>query len=443
MKLQGQDVRDKPIGGTERLSPSSIRRVMVASGVGTLIEYYDYALYGYVATIIAPLFFPTQDPVAALLSTLAVFALSYVVRPLGGIVFGWVGDRFGRRKALLITIIGIGLANTAVGLLPTYSLVGILAPILLLVVRLAQGFFAGGEVGGAATVISENAPTGKRARYGAFIPMGTNGGFAIASAAVGIVAGLLSDEALSGWGWRIPFLIGLPLTIICYAIRRKLPDIDRDVKHSGKHAFPLVTALRSYPGALLRAIGIGIAVQGAAYIGSTFIAIYLVANLHYPNRAVFWITAGVTLFAVLLMPFTGRLADRIGVMKVALIGVIGYAVLTYPALALMNLGSLALATAAYALLMVNMAFLQVASFTLTPRLFPDEVRYTGTALATNLSVLIAGGTAPLAAALLVNLTGDLRSPYYFVLAACVVGLAALMSLRGNAAMEREQATTHF
>lgn len=441
MMLQDQHTTQKVSAGSDRLSPSAVRRVMVASGVGTLIEYYDYALYGYVATIIAPLFFPTQDPVAALLSTLAVFALSYVVRPLGGIVFGWVGDRFGRRKALLITIIGIGLANTAVGLLPTYSLVGILAPILLLIVRLAQGFFAGGEVGGAATVISENAPAGKRARYGAFIPMGTNGGFAIASAAVGIVAGLLSDEALSGWGWRIPFLIGLPLTIICYVVRRKLPDIDRDVKHSGKHAFPLVTALRSYPGALLKAIGIGIAVQGAAYIGSTFIAIYLVANLHYPNRAVFWITAGVTLFAVLLMPFTGRLADRIGVMKVALIGVIGYAVLTYPALALMNLGNLAIATAAYALIMVNMAFLQVASFTLTPRLFPDEVRYTGTALATNLSVLIAGGTAPLAAALLVNLTGDLRSPYYFVLAACVVGLTALLSLRGHAAMDQDKSAT--
>jgi MFS transporter, MHS family, proline/betaine transporter len=442
MTLQDQSTTQKPAGGSEKLSPSAVRRVMVASGVGTLIEYYDYALYGYVATIIAPLFFPTQDPVAALLSTLAVFALSYVVRPLGGIVFGWVGDRYGRRKALLITIIGIGLANTAVGLLPTYSLVGILAPILLLIVRLAQGFFAGGEVGGAATVISENAPAGKRARYGAFIPMGTNGGFAIASAAVGIVAGLLSDEALSGWGWRIPFLIGLPLTIICYIVRRKLPDIDRDVKHSGKHAFPLVTALRSYPGSLLKAIGIGVAVQGSAYIGSTFIAIYLVANLHYPNRAVFWITAGVTLFAVLLMPFTGRLADRIGVMKVALIGVLGYAILTYPALALMNLGNLFMATVAYALIMVNMAFLQVASFTLTPRLFPDEVRYTGTALATNLSVLIAGGTAPLAAALLVDLTGDLRSPYYFVLAACLIGITALISLRGNAAMDREQATAH-
>ncbi|WP_422934550.1 MFS transporter [Sinomonas sp. P47F7] len=421
------------------LTESGVRRVVLAGGIGTLIEYYDYALYGYVSTIIAPLFFPGHDPVAALLSTLAVFALSYVIRPLGGIVFGWVGDRYGRRKALLITIIGIGLANTAVGLLPTYSLVGLLAPALLLVVRLAQGFFAGGEVGGAATVIAENAPAGKRARYGAWVPMGTNGGFAIASGAIGLIAGMLSDAQMSGWGWRIPFLIGLPLTIICYLVRRSLPNIDREVKHAGKHAFPLVSALRSYPIPLLKAIGIGIAVQGGAYIGSTFIAIYLVANLHYPSRAVYWITAGVTVFAVLLMPLTGRLADKIGVWPVALIGIIGYGVLTYPALALMNLGSIVLATAAYALIMINMSFLQVASFTLTPRLFPDDVRYTGTALATNLSVLIAGGTAPFVASLLVNVTGDLRSPYYFVVAACVVGLIALTALRRDKAVAHAHA----
>lgn len=422
------DREDLRAGGTTVRTPAEVRRVALAGGIGTLIEYYDFALYGYVSTIIAPLFFPGTDPVASLLAVLAVFALSYVIRPIGGIFFGWVGDRFGRRRALLVTVIGIGLANTAIGVLPTYAAAGVMAPVLLLVVRVAQGFFAGGEVGGAATVIAEAAPPGKRARYGAFTPMGTNGGFAIASAAIGIVSGVLATQQLNTWGWRIPFLIGLPLTVICYFARRMLPDIDRGVS-LGKHGFPLLSALRTYPGSLLQATALGVGVQGAAYIGSTFISIYLVSTLHYAKSPVYWITAGVTLVAVALMPLTGRLADRIGTFKVAAIGLVGYAVVTYPAFLLMDVGSLGLAALGYVLIMVNMAFLQVASFTLTPQLFPDEVRYTGTALATNISVVIAGGTAPYVGTWLVRQTHDLRSPYYFVATTCVIGLVAVATMR--------------
>jgi MHS family proline/betaine transporter-like MFS transporter len=409
-------------------TPTQVRRVAFAGGLGTLIEYYDYALYGYVATIIAPLFFPSKDPVASLLSVLVVFALSYVVRPIGGVFFGWLGDRYGRRRSLVVTVIGIGLANTAIGLLPTYATVGVLAPTLLVIVRIVQGFFAGGEVGGAATVISEAAPPGKKAAYGAFTPMGTNAGFAIAAAAVGVVSGVLATDQLNSWGWRIPFLLGLPLTVICYLARRMLPNIDQQLS-PGKHGFPLFDAVRSYPGALLKATALGIGVQGAAYIGSTFISIYLVADLHYSKSPVYWITAAGTLVAVALMPLTGRLADRVGTRKVAAIGLIGYAALTYPALLLMDAGNLAIAALGYVLIMVNMAFLQVGSYTITPQLFPEEVRYTGTALATNLSVVIAGGTAPYIATWLVSSTGNLRSPYYFVAITCTIGLIALATLR--------------
>jgi MHS family proline/betaine transporter-like MFS transporter len=405
---------------------TAVRRVGLAGGIGTLIEYYDYALYGYVSTIIAPLFFPGHDPVASLLSVLAVFALSYVIRPIGGIVFGWIGDRFGRKRALLVTVVGIGLANTAVGILPTYAMAGVLAPLLLVVVRVGQGFFAGGEVGGAATVIAEAAPPGKKARYGAFVPMGTNGGFAIASAAVGIVSGLVATQDLQSWGWRIPFLIGLPLTVLCYLARRTLPDVDRHV--SVRHGFPLLSALRSYPGALAQATALGIGVQGAAYIGSTFITIYLVTDLRYPKTPVYWITAGVTLVAVLLMPFTGRLADRIGSLRVATIGLVGYAAVTYPGFLLMGVGNIALAALGYVLIMVNMSFLQVASYTITPQLFDNEVRYTGTALATNISVVVAGGTAPYVGTWLVSRTHDLRSPYYFVATTCLIGLIAVATM---------------
>lgn len=405
-----------------------MRRVALAGGIGTLIEYYDFALYGYLAVIIAPVFFPGEDPTASLLSTLAVFALAYVIRPLGGIAFGHFGDRYGRRAALLTTVAGIGLANCAIGVLPTYAAAGIAAPVLLVVVRCLQGFFAGGEVGGAATVISEAAPADKKGRWGAFTPMGTNAGFAVAAAVAGVVAFLVGPEAMAAWGWRIPFLLGLPLTAVCLLVRRRLPVVDL-ADETKKEAAPLGQVLKHYRGALLKAWGIGIAVQGGAYIGLTYMTIYLIQNLGYDREGVYWLTAGVIVVAVALMPFTGRLTDRIGALKVATIGILGYAVLAYPALTVMGRGDFALAAVAYLVLMSPIAFLQVASYTLSPLLFDAPVRYTGMALATNLSVVLAGGTAPYVATWLVDRTGDLRSPAWFVLLCCVVGLVTVASLR--------------
>lgn len=421
----------------KRLDEKSVKRVALAGGVGTLIEYYDYALYGYATTVIAPLFFPSSDPVASLLSALAVFALSYVIRPVGGVVFGAVGDRLGRKRALLITILGVGTATSLVGVLPTYATVGVWAPVMLFVLRLAQGFFAGGEMGGAATVISEFAPPDKRSRFGAYVPIGCNAGYAVASGAMGVVAGLMTDASLTEWGWRIPFLIALPLTIFCYVIRRRLPDMDAITEGAAKHGFPFFSLLRQYPKPLLKGLGLGIGIQGGAFIGSTFIAIYLVADLGYPKSAVYWITCGVQLFSVSVMPFTARWADRIGLWPVAIFGLIGYAVLTYPALVLMDRDSLVIATLGYMLIIINMSLLQVSAYSLIPRLFPEEVRYTGSALIINLAVVIAGGTAPFIATLLVRVTGDLRSPTLYVVATSVVGLIAMISLRNSKAVSRE------
>ncbi|MFM2475457.1 MFS transporter, partial [Burkholderia cenocepacia] len=184
---------------------------------------------------------------------------------------------------------------------------------------------------------------------------------------VGIVAGVLATDDLNSWGWRIPFLLGLPLTVVCYLARRKLPDIDAEFDKDSKHGFPLFRAFREQPIAILKALGLNVSVQGGAYIGSTFIAIYLISSLEFPNTFVYWLTAGVTLAAVLLMPLTGRIADRIGSIPTALIGIVGYLVLTYPGFALMGTRDYLLAALGYLLVMVNMSFLQVASFTLTPR----------------------------------------------------------------------------
>ncbi len=419
------------------LDEKSIKKIALAGGIGTLIEYYDYALYGYATTVIAPLFFPSSDPIASLLSALAVFAMSYVIRPVGGIVFGAVGDKVGRKSALLITILGVGAATSLVGVLPTYASVGLWAPIMLFIVRLAQGFFAGGEMGGAATVIAEYAPANRRSRYGAYVPIGCNAGYALASGCMGLVAGMMTDASLTEWGWRIPFLIGLPLTIFCYLIRRTLPDMDSLTKDSPKHGFPLMSLFRKYPKPLLKGLGLGIGIQGGAFIGSTFIAIYLVTNLEYPKTAVYWITCGVQLFSVSVMPFTARLADKIGLWPVAVAGLVGYAVLTYPGLVLMDKNSLIIATLGFMLIIINMSILQVSAYSLIPRLFPPEVRYTGSALIINMAVVIAGGTAPFIGTLLVDITGNLKSPAFYVMLTSLIGVIAMWTLRKDKAVSRD------
>ncbi len=175
-----------------------------------MIEYYDFSLYGYLAVIVAPLFFPSDDPVASLLAALAVFGTAYLIRPLGGVVFGYIGDRYGRRTALLATLIFMGLGSTALGVLPTYAQVGVWATVLLVLVRLAQGFSAGGEVGGSATFISESTPSHLKATYGSVTPLGATGGFALAAAVAGVVSAMTTDEQMAAWGRRIPFLLAFP-----------------------------------------------------------------------------------------------------------------------------------------------------------------------------------------------------------------------------------------
>ena len=255
------------------------------AALGTLIEYYDYALYGYVSAIIAPLFFPNQDPVAALLSVLALFALSYVIRPAGRHLL-----RLGRRP--LRPQAGVdghhrrnrcGQHHHRHRCPPTpawaYSPRSCCS---------SSGSRRASSPVARSAARQRSSPKrrqrDRKSRYAAFVPMGTNAGFALASAAVGIVSGLLAADQLNSWGWRIPFLFALPLTVLCYLARRTLPDIDRNIKNA-THGFPLMigAALLSRP--LLQATALGIGVQGAAYIGSTFMAIYLVTNLQLPEVA--------------------------------------------------------------------------------------------------------------------------------------------------------------
>lgn len=413
----------QPVAGAHADS----KRAAVSGFVGTLIEYYDFSLYGYMAVIIAPLFFPSGDPTVSLLAALAVFGTAYVVRPLGGIVFGHIGDKYGRKTALLGTLVCMGVGSTLMGFLPTFEQAGYYATALLVLVRLLQGFSAGGEVGGSATFISESSPRHLRATFGAFTPMGSTGGFALAAAVAGAVTALTTPEQMTSWGWRIPFLLALPLTLLCIWARTRVKETYA-AKPEKKESSPIGALFRFQGKALLQSTAISAATNGTAYIGLTYMSIHLVKQLGYPAGSVYWVATLAIGISALLMPLGGYIGDRIGLRRLMLVGLIGYIVLTYPAMAMMD-KSLSIAAIAYIVLMLNTVATQVSAYTILPVLFEPQYRYTGVASGWNFGVIIAGGTAPFIAVKLVQLTENKQSPAFFVIAAAIVGLVGILSIR--------------
>ncbi|MBO3679802.1 MFS transporter [Streptomyces sp. NEAU-YJ-81] len=412
--------------------PRTVRRAMLAGSIGTLIEYYDFSVYGYLAVAIAPQFFPGDDPAASLLATLAVLATGLVVRPVGGVFFGWIGDRWGRRKALVSSVVCMGVASSVTGLLPTYSQIGVFAAVLLFITRLAQGVSSGGESVGAYTYIYESAPPGRRAFLGCVTPIGSNLGFMFAAATAGAISALTTKDQMGDWGWRLPFLMAVPLTLICLWARLRIedtPEFEAAAKRADIPTAPIREVLSTHRGALLQSIGLAMAQGGAIFLGLTYIGIHLTTNLGYDSTQVFWLTAGVVLVTVLLMVPAGWLSARFGCRRVLMCGLLGFLVTAYPAMMLMGRHNLALAGLAYLLFMVSSGFVQVPAASLWPRLFERRVRYTGMAIGYNIGTVLAGGTAPYIATFLVDKTGNLLSPAFFVMVICLIGIGSLLTVR--------------
>jgi MFS transporter, MHS family, proline/betaine transporter len=410
------------------------RRVAVAGGVGTFIEGYDFSMYGYMAVFLAPAFFTASDPFVSLLLTLVVFAVSYVMRPLGGIIFGHLGDRVNRRTVLLATIVLMGCASALISVLPTHAQAGAVGPVLLVVLRLVQGLAMGGELAGAATLVAEAATGPRRGWYGAFNPAGATLGFAFASGTSGLVSAFLTTDQMAEWGWRLPFLVAVPLTIASFLLRRSLTAGAEPTQRSSEGGLPILRVVRDFPLQVLRGTMLGIAVSGTTYFGLTFLTIHMISNLKYSSSATFWVTTVVVVVVALAMPFVGRLGDRIGLRPMVLAGLVGFFALSYAGMVLINTRDLALAAVGCLLILANSAFVQVGGYTITPRLFPADVRYSATALCMNLGVVIAGGTAPALCVWLTKASGNLAAAAFFAMVAAAIGGVA-MAVRGRTAEE--------
>ncbi|PBC35338.1 MFS transporter [Rhodococcus sp. ACS1] len=428
---------DGPLdAGSSTAGSVKARRAVIAGALGTLMEYYDYGLYGFMAVIIAPLFFPSSDPTVSLLATLAVLGTGYVVRPLGGIFFGILGDRRGRRLALVCTVVGISAASAAIGMLPTHAQIGIFAPILLILARLVQGFSAGGELAGSATYISESAPPRRRAFYASFNLSGLALGFATAATTAGVVSALTTPEQMSSWGWRIPFLIAVPLGILAMWARNKLedtPEFREMAENDEVVKSPVREVIRKNPFEVLKVAGVSFAMNGAGNIGLIYMSVYLVKNVGFNAGSVYWLAAIVIGSVALIVPLAGTLADSWGRRPAMAIGLIGFLVLSYPVMLVMEkTSSLVVAGLAYFVFMVPWAFLQAPAMQAFTEMFPRRYRYTGVALGFNIGTVLVGGTAPYLAAQFAEWTGNQQSAAFVVMTVCGIGLIALLRMRETA-----------
>lgn len=405
-------------------------RAILAAGIGNVIEWYDFAVYGYLATVIGALFFPTASE--QLLLSFATFGVGFVMRPVGSIVLGHVGDRVGRRTALVFTIVVMGVSTTLIGVLPTYAVIGVWAPVLLVVLRLLQGLSAGGEWGGSASFMVEYARSDRRGFIGSWQQFTIVTALLLGAAAGTAVSGALSQDALYAWGWRIPFLAGFLVIPVGLYLRWRIPDTPkfRELKQERQvERAPLLTMVRSYWRDILRAFGFTVVWTVAYYIFLTYLPTYLETEVGLSKTFSLAATMIELAFMALLVPFAGLLSDRLGRRKLPLMISCGlFIVLPLPLFAVAGASSAAVIVIVL-VFAASLALFSGPGPAAIAELFSTEVRYSALSIPYNIAVALFGGFAPFIATLLIQTTGSRLAPTFYVMAAAVVSLLTIATFR--------------
>lgn len=416
-------------------SRAAVQKAIAGASIGNAVEWFDFAIYGFLATFIAANFFPAGDDTAALLNTFAIFAAAFLVRPLGGFVFGPLGDRIGRQRVLAVVILLMSAATLCIGLLPTYASIGVAAPLLLLLLRCLQGFSAGGEYGGGAVYLAEYADDRRRGLTVTVMAWSGVLGFLAGSVTVTALQALLPAAAMESYGWRIPFLIAAPLGLVGLYIRLRLDDTpqfealsDADRVASSPLREATTTAWRP----ILKVIGLFIVFNVGYYVVFTFLPSYFIKTLQFSKTASFVSITLASLVALLLILPLAALSDRIGRRPLLLGGAAAFAVFAYPLFLLLTSGSVVAAVVAHCILAAIESVYVSTAVTAGVELFATRVRYSGFSIGYNISVALFGGTTPYVVTWLTATTGNHRAPGIYLAVAAVVSLGAVLTLRETA-----------
>ncbi|KXP10813.1 MFS transporter [Tsukamurella pseudospumae] len=416
---------------TEQQRKKTLHKAIGASAMGNFTEWFDYGVYASTAVYLANALFPEDS---GNFGTLLGFAISFVLRPLGGFVWGPLGDKIGRKAVLATTILLMAGSTALIGFLPTFSSVGWLAPILLILLRVVQGFSTGGEYGGAATFMAEYSPDRHRGKYGSFLEFGTMCGFAGGTAIVLLLQVLLSDDQMQSFGWRIPFLFALPMGLIGWYLRSQIHDspVFEEVKEQNENQDSVLGGIKQLLTQQWRPIlilfGLVIALNVSNYTLIAYMPTYLHSAIGMDPESGSKILLVAQVIMAALIPFFGALSDRTGRKPMWWLSLIGLLLLAWPMFELMKQG---VVWAMLALVVLGVLYIpQLATITATfPAMFPTPVRFAGFAIAYNVATAAFGGTAPLVNEAVVDGTGQSMFPAWYMMGACVIGLIALPFLQ--------------
>ena len=430
-------VEDSNAPGAEPQTPegkTELKRSILGSALGNAVEWFDYGVYGYLTIFMAVNFFGSEEGDGGLgvTLTLATLALSFLVRPLGGIILGPLGDKIGRQKVMVMTVTMMTVATGAIGLLPTISSVGILAPILLLVCRLVQGFSAGGEYGGAAVYMAEYAPDRRRGFFGSFLEFGTTTGFILAAIVCTSLTTIVGDQAMMDGWWRLPFLLTVPLGLTALYIRTRLhePEVYAEASESSEITkSPIRDVFRRNWRQIVVLMGFVVLLNVAFYLILGYMPTYLSTQLDHSTAQGNWMLVGIMAMMLVAIPPMGALSDRVGRKPLLLAAAAGYALLSVPAIMLLGIDNLFLQFVGLAVLGLLLVILVASVSSTLPALFPTAVRYTGFAIGYNFSTAFFAGPSQTLANHLVETTGNTLIPGWYLAIAGVIGFVSILYMR--------------
>ncbi|MFD4988901.1 MFS transporter [Streptomyces sp. NPDC058374] len=426
----------QPVPPTAPATPNR-RRVATAAALASAVEWYDYFIFGIAAALVlGDLYFPADNPTAGVLAAFATFAVGFLARPLGGIVAGQLGDKKGRKPMLVLALTVMGLATTGIGLLPTYETIGVAAPILLVLLRIAQGAAVGAQWGGAMLLATEYAPEGKRGIYGSVVQLGVPIGVVTANSVFLLAGALTSDQAFTSWGWRVPFLVGLLVLCLAWYIHTRVEETPEfrqaeqalAEREQSEQPSPLRTILRGHLGTVLLAGGSFAVNTATFYILITGVLDYTTRELGMERGPVLAISLCVSLTQLVLIPASAALSDRIGRLRIYAIGAAGIALWAVPLFLLIDTGSLlwlAVGTFVASCFLSIMYGPQAALFA---ELFTPEMRYTGASLGYQIAAVAGGGLAPFVMVLLLEATGTSMAVSCYIIALALIALLSIRSL---------------
>lgn len=414
-------------------TPASRRRVAAAAAAAAAVEWYDYFVFGIAAALIfSGQFFPSISPVAGVLASFATFAVGFLARPVGGIIAGNLGDRYGRKPVLVVALTIMGVSTFLIGLLPPYATIGVLAPVALVVLRLFQGIAVGAQWGGAMLLATEYAPPGKRGLYGSFVQLGVPISLVVANCVFLATAAALPPEGFSKWGWRVPFLVGGLILLLAWYIHRRVEETPafrraeaQLAETESERKSPLSQVLRNHSGTVLLAAGSFIVNHATFYIGITGVLDYTTRNLGMSRNTVLTVVLIGSVLQLAIIPAAASLSDRVGRVKVYTFGIVGLLVWAVPMFLLIDTRSVVAIAVA---LFVSSTFLSIMygpQAALFSELFEPEVRYTGASLGYQLSGVLGGGLAPFLMVLLLESTHTSLSVSAYMMVLAVIGLVSI------------------